>query len=115
MSGNNPRKSSRIWQRRKGGVTRRDFVAASAVGAALPLIGGRGVWAADSENTIRVGFVSPRTGNLGFFGQGDGYLATSAESHSVKVWRSVARLTKSICSIAIPNPTPLARDNWRRA
>ena len=74
MTGNNPRKSDQVSRSRKGGLTRRGFVVASAVGAASPLIGGRGVWAADSENTIRVGFVSPRTGNLGFFGQGDGYL-----------------------------------------
>ena len=30
----------------------------------------------DSENVIKVGFVSPRTGNLGTFGVGDGYLTT---------------------------------------
>jgi branched-chain amino acid transport system substrate-binding protein len=74
MTGNNPRKSDQVSRSRKGGLTRRGFVVASAVGAASPLIGGRGVWAAGSENTIRVGFVSPRTGNLGFFGQGDGFL-----------------------------------------
>src|ERR1700751_1992418 len=58
----------------KGRLSRRSFVAGSVAGAALPLTAGRGVWAAAPENTIRVGFVSPRTGNLGFFGQGDGYL-----------------------------------------
>ena len=61
-------------QRGKAGLSRRSFVAASAASAALPLISSRGVWAADSENVIRVGFVSPRTGNLGTFGVGDGYL-----------------------------------------
>jgi branched-chain amino acid transport system substrate-binding protein len=56
------------------GVSRRDFVRATAAGAALPLISPYGAWAAGSENVIRVGFVSPRTGNLGFFGEGDVYL-----------------------------------------
>ena len=58
----------------KSGLSRRGFVAATAAGALSPLVSGRGVWAADSENVIRVGFVSPRTGNLGTFGVGDGYL-----------------------------------------
>jgi branched-chain amino acid transport system substrate-binding protein len=68
------KKSGQKLQRRKAGLSRRSFVAASAAGAALPLISSRGVWAADSENVIRVGFVSPRTGNLGIFGEADGYL-----------------------------------------
>ena len=58
----------------KSGLSRRGFVAATAAGALSPLVSGRGVWAADSENVIRVGFASPRTGNLGTFGVGDGYL-----------------------------------------
>jgi branched-chain amino acid transport system substrate-binding protein len=70
------KKSGKTSQQGKAGLSRRSFVAASAVGAALPLISGRGVWAADSENVIRVGFVSPRTGNLGTFGVGDGYLTS---------------------------------------
>ena len=74
MTDANSLKSGQNSQCGKGRLSRRSFVAASVAGAALPLIAGRGVWAADPENTIRVGFVSPRTGNLGFFGQGDGYL-----------------------------------------
>ena len=58
----------------KSGLSRRGFVAATAAGALSPLVSGRGVWAADLENVIRVGFASPRTGNLGTFGVGDGYL-----------------------------------------
>ena len=70
------KKSGKTSQQGKAGLSRRSFVAASVAGAALPLISGRGVWAADSENVIRVGFVSPRTGNLGTFGVGDGYLTS---------------------------------------
>src|SRR5580692_10958746 len=58
----------------KSGLSRRGFVAATAAGALSPFVSGRGVWAADSENVIRVGFASPRTGNLGTFGGGGGYL-----------------------------------------
>ncbi|MGA3307782.1 MAG: ABC transporter substrate-binding protein [Xanthobacteraceae bacterium] len=68
------KKSGRRGHRSNAGLSRRGFVTAAAAGAALPLISGRGAWAADSENVIRVGFVSPRTGNLGLFGEGDGYL-----------------------------------------
>jgi branched-chain amino acid transport system substrate-binding protein len=56
----------------KAGLSRRTFVAAAS--AALPLLVNRGAWAADAENVIRIGFVSPRTGNLGFFGEGDAYI-----------------------------------------
>lgn len=64
-------KSSR---RGKGVLSRRSFIAASAATATLPLASSYGAWAADSENVIKVGFVSPVTGNLGTFGVGDGYL-----------------------------------------
>src|ERR1700733_10348971 len=74
MTDANSPKSSQNSQCGKARLSRRSFVAASIAGSALPLIAGRGVWAADPEATIRVGFVSPRTGNLGFFGQGDGFL-----------------------------------------
>jgi branched-chain amino acid transport system substrate-binding protein len=60
-------------QRSKTGLSRRSFIAASAAGAALPFAANGRVWA-DSENVIKVGFVSPRTGNLGTFGVGDAYL-----------------------------------------
>jgi branched-chain amino acid transport system substrate-binding protein len=70
----NNKKLGRTSQGEKAGLSRRSFVAASAASAALPLISSRGVWAADSENVIKVGFVSPVTGNLGTFGVGDGYL-----------------------------------------
>ena len=57
------------------GMTRRTFGASLLAGAAaVPVIGTRSVFAADSENVLRIGYVSPRTGNLGTFGEGDGYL-----------------------------------------
>ena len=52
MTDANPRKSDQKSQYRKTGLSRRSLVAATAAGAALPLIAGRGVWAADAEHTI---------------------------------------------------------------
>jgi branched-chain amino acid transport system substrate-binding protein len=75
----NMRENEKLGQklrREKVGLSRRCFIKASAASASLPLLGRRGAWAADSENVIRVGFVSPRTGNLGTFGVGDEYLTT---------------------------------------
>ena len=55
------------------GLSRRALVAgAGATG--LALAGGRRVFAAGAENTLKVGFISPRTGALGGFGQTDGYV-----------------------------------------
>jgi branched-chain amino acid transport system substrate-binding protein len=63
----------------KSGLSRRQFIAASAAAsAALPLMSARGAWAADAENVVKVGFVSPRSGGLGFFGEGDEYLLGEA-------------------------------------
>jgi branched-chain amino acid transport system substrate-binding protein len=53
-------------------LTRRHFLAAgAATGLALSL-GTRGAFAQDA--TLKVGFISPRTGPLGGFGQTDGYV-----------------------------------------
>ncbi|TGT86073.1 MULTISPECIES: ABC transporter substrate-binding protein [unclassified Mesorhizobium] len=55
------------------GVSRRQFLATSmAGGAALALGGGKAF--AQAENKLKVGFVSPRTGPLGGFGETDGYV-----------------------------------------
>jgi hypothetical protein len=55
------------------GLSRRALLAgAGATG--LALAGGRRVFAAGAENTLKVGFISPRTGALGGFGQTDGYV-----------------------------------------
>ncbi|MBN9273251.1 MAG: ABC transporter substrate-binding protein, partial [Mesorhizobium sp.] len=56
-----------------GGVSRRQFLATSvAGGAALAL--SRGTAFAQSAETLKVGFVRPRTGPLAGFGQTDGYV-----------------------------------------
>ncbi len=55
-----------------GGLTRRDFMAAAAAGTTALAFGGREAFAAD--DTLKVGFISPRTGPLGGFGETDGYV-----------------------------------------
>lgn len=54
------------------GLTRRDFMAAAAAGTSALAFGGRKAFAAD--DTLKVGFISPRTGPLGGFGETDGYV-----------------------------------------
>ncbi len=57
----------------KSGVSRRQFISTSLAGtAALAL--GRGKAFAQAADTLKVGFVSPRTGPLAGFGQTDGYV-----------------------------------------
>jgi branched-chain amino acid transport system substrate-binding protein len=54
-------------------LSRRALIAGAGA-AGLALAGGRRVFAAGAENTLKVGFVSPRTGALGGFGETDGYV-----------------------------------------
>ena len=69
-------------------ISRRGLIL-SAGAAGLALAGGaRGAYAADAENVLRVGFISPRTGPLGGFGQTDGYvldLARAALKNGLKI------------------------------
>ncbi|MBB3660592.1 branched-chain amino acid transport system substrate-binding protein [Rhizobium sp. BK650] len=54
-------------------LTRRSFMATTmAGGTALALSGRRAL--AESSDTLKVGFISPRTGPLGGFGETDGYV-----------------------------------------
>ena len=55
------------------GLSRRALLAGAGV-AGFALAGGRRVFAAGAENALKVGFISPRTGALGGFGQTDGYV-----------------------------------------
>ncbi len=54
----------------------------SAGAAGLVGSGPRGVFAAGAESSIKVGFISPRTGALGGFGQTDGYVLDSCGRRS---------------------------------
>lgn len=54
-----------------GGFTRRELMAATGAVTAAIALGARPAFAAD---TLKVGFISPRTGPLGGFGETDGYV-----------------------------------------
>ncbi len=54
------------------GLSRRGFMTAAAAGTTALALGGRAAFAAGE--TLTVGFISPRTGPLGGFGETDGYV-----------------------------------------
>ncbi len=56
-------------------LTRRQVLVGGAMGALSVLVGGRNALGATSPSEeIRVGFISPRSGSLGLFGEGDPYI-----------------------------------------
>jgi branched-chain amino acid transport system substrate-binding protein len=59
------------------GLSRRDVLVGAGTAGAL-LASPYGSFAADPENVLKIGFISPRTGPLGGFGQTDGYVLDHA-------------------------------------
>ena len=68
----------------------------------------------DGANTIRVGFISPRTGALASFGEADGYVLELARKALAGASPRVARSTRSRSWTATPSRTLAAPANWRR-
>ncbi|MFW8588262.1 ABC transporter substrate-binding protein [Rhizobium beringeri] len=54
-------------------LSRRSFIASTVAGGAALALSGRTAFA-QSSDTLKVGFISPRTGPLGGFGETDGYV-----------------------------------------
>ncbi|WP_392711841.1 ABC transporter substrate-binding protein [Rhizobium ruizarguesonis] len=54
-------------------LSRRSFIASTVAGGAALVLSGRTAFA-ESGDTLKVGFISPRTGPLGGFGETDGYV-----------------------------------------
>lgn len=54
-------------------LSRRSFIASTVAGGAALALSGRTAFA-QSGDTLKVGFISPRTGPLGGFGETDGYV-----------------------------------------
>ncbi|MBY5621141.1 ABC transporter substrate-binding protein [Rhizobium leguminosarum] len=54
-------------------LSRRSFIASTVAGGAALALSGRMAFA-QSSDTLKVGFISPRTGPLGGFGETDGYV-----------------------------------------
>jgi branched-chain amino acid transport system substrate-binding protein len=60
-----------MTDKQRGGLTRRELLAATAATGAAAMLGARPAFAADS---LKIGFISPRTGPLAGFGETDGYV-----------------------------------------
>jgi len=94
------------------GLSRRGFLASSAAAAgALAL--GAGTNSAQAADTLKVGFISPRTGPLGGFGEGDGYvldLARKAVANGFKVGDK----TYAVTIIDQDTQSDPARASWPR-
>jgi branched-chain amino acid transport system substrate-binding protein len=56
----------------RNGLSRRELIAAAGAGSVALAVGGSSAFAADK--VLKVGFISPRTGALGGFGETDGYV-----------------------------------------
>ena len=61
------------WQA-DAAISRRGLIRAAAATGLVAAAGPRGAFAAGPDTTLKVGFVSPRTGKLGGFGETDGYI-----------------------------------------
>jgi branched-chain amino acid transport system substrate-binding protein len=68
----------------RNGLTRRGFIASSAAAGASLALAGHTTFAAAATDTLRVGFISPRTGALAGFGEGDGYILDEARKALAK-------------------------------
>ena len=69
------KKRTRNWTTGALSLSRRDFVKRVAAGAGGLAIAGKASSAfAQAADTLKIGFVSPRTGPLGGFGEGDPYV-----------------------------------------
>src|SRR5487761_2051652 len=65
-------------------LNRRSFLASTAAAGAALAVGGRATYAAAADATIKVGFISPRTGALAGFGEGDGFVLDTARKTLAK-------------------------------
>ena len=69
-------------------ISRRGVIASAAAAGLAAAARPYGAFAAGPEATLKVGFISPRTGKLGGFGETDGYvleLARKALASGLKV------------------------------
>ncbi|MEJ2480493.1 MAG: ABC transporter substrate-binding protein [Acidihalobacter sp.] len=59
-------------------ISRRKVIVGAAAGAVAMALGPQRVFAAGAEKVLKVGFISPRSGPLAGFGQGDPYVLSLA-------------------------------------
>ena len=92
-------------------ITRRELVTRAGLGAGALLLtsGMPEAFAAAPSKTIKVGFVSPLSGPLAGFGEGDPYVLGLVRKKLAS--RSVANTMPSISSVRTANPIRRARAN----
>ena len=99
------------------GVSRRDFVKRAAAGAGGIAFAGRISTAfAQAADVIKIGFVSPRTGPLGGFGEGDPFvlgLARKALANGTYVGRQEVQSRDH--RPGLRNPIRRAPANWPKS
>jgi branched-chain amino acid transport system substrate-binding protein len=78
------------------GLSRRAVIIGAGAGGVALATRSYGAFAADAEKSLKVGFVSPRTGALAGFGEGDGYVldvARKALANGLKVGADTYKVT----------------------
>ena len=95
-------------------ISRRGLIVSAGVAGLAATARPYGAFAAGPETTLNVGFISPRTGKLGGFGETDGYILELARKRWLPVLRLATRPTGSTFSIATPSPILRAPASWPR-
>ena len=67
-----------------GGLSRRALLVGVGVGGVAMATNARGAFAADAEKVLKVGFISPRSGPLAGFGEGDPFVLSLARKSLAK-------------------------------
>ena len=92
------------------GIDRRRFMQLAGLSGAAALAGCResGGGGGEAARTIKLGYVTPKTGSLAGFGEADDYVLGSMRRSSGAACRSAALPTRSRSCPRTPSPTPTA-------
>jgi len=72
-------------------LSRRKVLVGAAAGGVAMALSSRGVFAAGGDPVLKVGYVSPRSGSLAAFGQGDGYILELARKALANGFKAAGR------------------------
>ena len=91
--------SSNIASLGRAPISRRGLILSAGAAGLATAASPYGAFAAGPEATLKVGFISPRTGALGGFGETDGYILELARKALASGLRAGARFSR----IALPS------------
>jgi hypothetical protein len=97
----------------RAAVSRRKFVKAAAAGAGALVTAGR-VGRAQSSETIKIGFITPRSGALAAFGETDAFVLDTSRKLLADGFPPAASRTRSKFWTAIHNPIRRAPASWQK-